>query len=531
MLRTKVRLRTLLTSLSVGGVIFTSGLLLSALLLFQRANIEDSLMESNIAYARKLADTTDRYLTTAQRELAWSASQITGLNNPQLLHQETERLRMQSGFFNTVVVVNTDAVVTAASPESLNLVGVKLKSDASRRAIATQKPFISSPFMAASGNYVVALSQPVFTADGHYIGYISGTIFLKKQSILSDILSQHFYPNGSAISIVSNEGLVIFSHDTARVGSRMLLSPTLQKQLAVTESGHFTLQDAGKNYLTGYASLHKTDWNIFISGTSQTVRGIMMRTAGNVLWFIFAIITVAAIIMAFLASRIAAPLEKLAGMVREGGSDATPESLASVNAWYYEAYRLKDAVQENRRAVAGRVAALNDEAMTDPLTGLHNRRGFNMLAAELGDDPEQCIIAIDIDHFKKINDWYGHDGGDEVLVRLASLLRQVCRGGDVISRFGGEEFIVMLPCTELDTATDIAEDIRQAVCSASFPFVDSMTVSLGVASLRDCGDRETLLRRADEALYAAKGAGRNRVFVYRPGAQLAQHVDEKPARK
>ncbi|HAH12389.1 MAG TPA: hypothetical protein DCL47_02575, partial [Pantoea agglomerans] len=72
----KMRLRSLLTLLSIGGVILTSGLLLSALLLFQKANIEDSLLEGNIAYARKLADTTDRYLATAQRELAWSASQI-----------------------------------------------------------------------------------------------------------------------------------------------------------------------------------------------------------------------------------------------------------------------------------------------------------------------------------------------------------------------------------------------------------------------------------------------------------------------
>lgn len=518
MFRTKVRLRTLLTSLSAGGVIFTSGLLLSALLLFQHTNIEDSLLDSNIAYARKLADTTDHYLTTAQRELAWSAAQITQLNDTQLLRRETDRLRMQSGFFNSVVVVNADAVVAATSPESLNLVGVKLQSDASRRAITTQKPFISSPYVSASGNYVVSLSQPVFSAEGHYIGYIAGTIFLKKQSILSEILSQHFYPTGSSISIVNNEGLIIFSYDPARVGSHMQLSPALLRQLAATESGHFDSQDAERHYLIGYASLQKTDWNIFISGTAQTVRGIMMRTAGNVIWFIVGIITLAAAVMAFLASRIASPLEKLAGAVREGCSDATPESLSSVNAWYYEAYRLKDAVGENRRAVAGKVAALNDEVMTDPLTGLHNRRGFNMLVAELGDDPEQCVIAIDIDHFKKINDWYGHDGGDEVLVRLAALLRQVCRVGDVVSRFGGEEFIVMLPCTQPDTAAGIAESIRQAVCSASFPFVGDMTVSLGVASLRDCGDRETLLRRADEALYAAKGAGRNQVFIFSSGA-------------
>lgn len=94
----KIRLRTLLTLLSMGGVILTSVLLLGTLLMFQRSNIEDSLLEGNIAYARKLADTTDRYFSTAQRELAWSAEQITGLTDPQLLKAETERLRLQSGF-------------------------------------------------------------------------------------------------------------------------------------------------------------------------------------------------------------------------------------------------------------------------------------------------------------------------------------------------------------------------------------------------------------------------------------------------
>ncbi|WP_201023849.1 PDC sensor domain-containing protein, partial [Type-D symbiont of Plautia stali] len=189
MLPGKLRLRTLLILLSVGGVILTACLLLGSLLIFQKGNIEDSLLESNIAYARKLADTTDRYLGTAQRELAWSAGQIKGLNDSGHLRDETDRLRLQSGFFNTVVVVNRDAVIAATSPESLSLIGIKLHSDASRQAITTQKPFISSPFTSATGNYVIFLSQPLFTPDGTYLGYIGGTIYLKKQSMLSDILS------------------------------------------------------------------------------------------------------------------------------------------------------------------------------------------------------------------------------------------------------------------------------------------------------------------------------------------------------
>ncbi|WGK60115.1 sensor domain-containing diguanylate cyclase [Pantoea sp. SS70] len=511
----KLRLRTLLLSLSVGGVILTSCLLLGALLIFQKGNIEDSLMESNIAYARKLADTTDRYLGTAQRELAWSATQIKGLTDPALLRGETDRLRLQSGFFNTVVVVNRDAVIAATSPESLSLVGVKLHSDASRQAITTQKPFISAPFTSASGNYVVFLSQPLFTPDGGYLGYIGGTIYLRKQSMLSDILSQHFYARGSTVSIVSNDGLIVFSHDPSLVGTRMTLSPALMKRLATTDSGRFSSETGGQAFLTGFASLHKTDWNIFIAGTSETVRDILVRTAENALWFLLGIIVLTAVVVALMARRIAYPLERLAGMVRDDGGEA---SLASVPAWYYEADRLKEAVEEHRQAVAGRMAILSDEAMTDPLTGLCNRRGFTVLADRFSDDAAQCVIAIDIDHFKKINDWYGHDAGDAVLVSLAGLLRLACRTGDIVSRFGGEEFILLLPQTSVEDAARTAERIRDVVSTTTFPYVGAMTVSAGVAALSDCGSRDAMLRRADEALYEAKGAGRNAVIIAAPGS-------------
>ena len=152
MFRRKFHLRTLMLALSVGGILLTSLLLLSALTLFQKGNIEDSLLESNLAYARKLADTTDRYLMTAQRELAYSASLIENFNDPNQLKQEANRLRLQSGFFNSVVIVSADAVITAASPESLGLIGLKLQSQTSEQAINAKKAFISEPFTSAAGN-------------------------------------------------------------------------------------------------------------------------------------------------------------------------------------------------------------------------------------------------------------------------------------------------------------------------------------------------------------------------------------------
>jgi len=165
------------------------------------------------------------------------------------------------------------------------------------------------------------------------LGYIGGTIYLRKKSMLSDVLSQHFYAHDSIISMVSNDGLIIFSHDPARVGKKMTLCPALQKQLATTESGRFSSEADGQQFLTGYASLHRTDWNIFIAGSSETVRQILMSTVKNALWLLSGIIILVVAVMTVLtvlAGRIAFPLEKLAGMVRDGGSEASPTSLASV---------------------------------------------------------------------------------------------------------------------------------------------------------------------------------------------------------
>ncbi|PVY83792.1 cache domain-containing protein [Pantoea ananatis] len=281
MLKRKIHLRLLLTSLTAGGVIITCMLMIGALFLFQKKYIEESLLSDNIAYAQKLADTTDRYLKTAQQELAWSASQINTLDDVVQLASESERLRLQSDFFNTVVVVNRNAVVTATSPQSLKLVGVRLKPVASLQSIDMEKPYISPPFIAETGNYVIFISQPLFTSKGNYLGYIGGTIYLKKQSMLSDILSRHFFGKDSVVSIVSNEGLIIYSQDPGKTGTKMFLPVSIQKRLADTKSGQFSIEKNGHKLLIGYANLRSTGWNVFMTGTSETVKAILLNSVRN----------------------------------------------------------------------------------------------------------------------------------------------------------------------------------------------------------------------------------------------------------
>jgi two-component system, cell cycle response regulator len=163
-------------------------------------------------------------------------------------------------------------------------------------------------------------------------------------------------------------------------------------------------------------------------------------------------------------------------------------------------------------------------ALTDPLTGLHNRRymetHLQSLVEQSGERSRSLsIMILDIDYFKAINDTYGHDVGDDVLREFARRVRRSVRGIDLVSRLGGEEFVVVMPETEVSVALRVGERIRQAIASQAFASRDGRhlveaTVSIGVATLEQPGDMpDSLLKRADHALYAAKREGRNRVIA------------------
>ena len=162
-------------------------------------------------------------------------------------------------------------------------------------------------------------------------------------------------------------------------------------------------------------------------------------------------------------------------------------------------------------------AELRNLAVTDTLTGVWNRRqGTELLAADLSTrQPGQALslLMLDIDHFKAINDTFGHQAGDHVLIEIASRLRRSLRGNDMVARWGGEEFIVLLRDCALSDARRLAEDIRAAIAEVPFGALGSLTVSIGAAEIRANEDLTSWLGRADQALYRAKRAGRNEVVA------------------
>lgn len=185
--------------------------------------------------------------------------------------------------------------------------------------------------------------------------------------------------------------------------------------------------------------------------------------------------------------------------------------------------RVRAQVRRKRYADALRsnVKTAMELAVIDPLTGLNNRRylethllGLMEQAAHIG--RPLSVMMLDIDFFKKVNDSYGHDAGDEVLKTFAARVKRKVRGADLMCRLGGEEFVVVMPDTRLDIAQRVGERIRGAVAAAPFPIDNGaraipVTVSIGVASSMGGESADAFLRRADQALYLSKNAGRNRV--------------------
>jgi two-component system cell cycle response regulator len=162
-------------------------------------------------------------------------------------------------------------------------------------------------------------------------------------------------------------------------------------------------------------------------------------------------------------------------------------------------------------------------AITDQLTGLHNRRYMarhldNLILSAQKSGKPLAFLIMDIDHFKSVNDTHGHDIGDEVLREFANRISANIRGIDLACRYGGEEFVVVMPDTDIDFACTIAERLRHSVETTPFeisraPNTLNVTISIGIASAQSEDDNaESLLHRADQALYRAKREGRNRVI-------------------
>jgi two-component system, cell cycle response regulator len=221
--------------------------------------------------------------------------------------------------------------------------------------------------------------------------------------------------------------------------------------------------------------------------------------------------------------------DKVEGL--DAGADdyiTKPINFAELEARVKSLLRIKELQDELARANE----ALLKASQTDGLTGLDNRRNIEERLTEMFEhavrlaEPLGCVMC-DIDHFKSVNDTYGHQAGDAVLRQVADILRESAREIDRVGRYGGEEFIVLLPAANVDDAAAFAERVRRAVEACEFKYDGGSlrrTLSAGAAAWPHSSIRhqEGLVKAADDALYAAKQNGRNRVEVFSPEMAVSE---------
>lgn len=222
----------------------------------------------------------------------------------------------------------------------------------------------------------------------------------------------------------------------------------------------------------------------------------------------------------------------LAQTSRDGAAGNDPQALKALLAGTQvmqtsmETLKSKlDTSQQEIEQLRKEVARARDASLIDGLTGLVNRRGFDQKLAECltaaghGTASGPCLLMCDIDHFKSINDTYGHLFGDKVIRAVAAVIKDNVKGRDTAARYGGEEFVVLLPDTSLQGAHALAEQIRRAIERGRIRRGNSdetdarVTLSLGVAHYRSGEAPAAFIERADRALYVSKQSGRNRVSL------------------
>ncbi|MCP4586203.1 diguanylate cyclase [Pseudoalteromonas sp. HF66] len=482
----------------------------------QKQQLIDKTLNNHKAYAAKLVSATDNFLLAAQQQLAYVGKILEDdFNNQGLINSEVDRLRLQTNSFNSTIIVNAQGDILGVSPKSLKLQNRKVDSFGTKAALSYRIPMISEPYISMAGNLLIFISQPLFDKNSNFIGYVGGTLYLKRTSILNELLQVHYYQDGSYLYVVDENHRLLYHPDKSRIGEQVYDNQVIDEVLKGNSGTQIVTNSKGVGMLAGYAPMTVASWGVVTQRPLENT----LAPLDDLMWQVFVktapIGLLTFVFIWVLARLISQPLRQLAETANTLDRPSTSLELTQIRSWYFESNELRKAMLKGVGLLQSKIGLLRQEAQTDPLTSLHNRRSLDIQINHF--IAQRCpfaVLAIDIDHFKRVNDEFGHDIGDVVLQSLAKILLDVTRDSDVVARTGGEEFIVIMPRVEAKRAYQLAERLRMRVSESYIDPVGCINVSIGISGWPiEQLNIDEVFKLADQALYQAKKTGRNRSVV------------------
>ncbi|MBK3495850.1 GGDEF domain-containing protein [Viridibacillus sp. YIM B01967] len=512
-----LKLHHLITSVAVLAFILTIASSLWSSYRTNTQSLQENTLETNRVYAEKLAMTANDYIEETLQTLSISSEEVaTFIDDEGKLLHEADRMKNQTNTFNSVLIVDAKGKVLATSPQSLDLKGKKLTSEAMKEAILQKKPMISKPYEGITNRLLIFISVPVFAKDGSYLGLVGGTIYLKEKNILNEVLGEHFYKDGSYVYVIDGDGRIIYHQDKSCINDLAPENMVVHEIITKLSSGASRLTNSeGDDMLAGYSYISIADWGVVAQRPTRMALMPAKNMVKQMLYVSLPLLIISLAIILWASLKIARPLQQLAALTESSMKTNEEKNLAQVPGWYYEVIQLKKALIQSLSFLHGQVSFFMDQSTTDPLTGLTNRRTLDeRMQKWTQEKTPYAVILLDIDRFKLVNDSYGHGVGDEVLKFLALKMKNNTRVNDICCRYGGEEFIILLPDTSAVEAYNIAEKLRSDIEKTISPTGKNITISAGIAEYPLMATKQTsIIEKADQYLYEAKEQGRNRVVM------------------
>lgn len=516
----RVDLRKLILILAAFSVALTLLSSLYSTYQVQRELLIDNTFKSNQAYATKLAHSAEIHLKLVTKLLDWSAhviAQEPGLKS--VSDHETQRLFVQTNAFNSVIRVDEHGALVSIASKAGCDTDELMQNPHFQQTLEQRTALISSPFTLVNKNYLILLSSPIINSSGEYHGFIAAVVDLHGESAMSRLLNEHVYQDETYLYIVDQQHRLIIHADPDRVGDQITSNPIINAVLDGQTGHHQAVNSLGIKMLAGYAPIPSAKWGVVSQRSLDQTLELLNIQMMNVFLYSLPLLFLTGLFVWFFASQISKPLWSLAQYAEHLEAH---KHIQGIKGWYYEIYQLKEALLKGMHFTSQQIDQLQTETLTDPLTGILNRRGLQRQLDRLtAANTPFSIISLDIDHFKRVNDVFGHDVGDEVIKSVTQIMRDCSREHDTLTRVGGEEFLILLPDLPIEIAKQVAERLRVKMAETELDKVGYITISLGVTHWPETSENvDQCLKLVDVALYRAKQTGRNKVVVLKTDQDL-----------